>query len=224
MERERSAAAAMLGLPGFVVLAVSDFAGEVEQAIETTVDLVGCPDCGAVAQLHDRRPCWVRDLPAGVGRLPWYGSSESGAAGRCCAQREGLDRDLCGDRAAGVVDRTGPRRDLPPCGPGRGLGRGVARDLGIGWRTAMAAVSERGTPRVDDPSRLDGVEAVGLDETACQAASATRSTSFVTGIVDLTRRPGGSAWLLDVVDDRSASALVSWITSVTAAGGPVSAV
>ena len=63
MERERSAAAAMLGLSGFVVLAVSDHDGELEQAVETTADLVGCPGCGAVAQLHDRRPCWVRDLP-----------------------------------------------------------------------------------------------------------------------------------------------------------------
>ena len=48
MEGERSAAAAMLGLSGFVVLAVSDYAGELEQAIETTADLVGCPECGAV--------------------------------------------------------------------------------------------------------------------------------------------------------------------------------
>ena len=68
VERERSAAAAMLGLPGFVVLAVSDYAGELEQAIETTADVVGCPESGAVAQLHDRRPTWVRDLPSG-GRL-----------------------------------------------------------------------------------------------------------------------------------------------------------
>lgn len=43
-----------------------------------------------------------------------------------------------------------------------------------------------------------GVEALGLDETALQAASATRSTSFVTGIVDLTAtraaRLGCSTW------------------------------
>lgn len=42
VECEGSAAAAMLGLPGFVVLAVSEHEGELEQAIETTADLVGC--------------------------------------------------------------------------------------------------------------------------------------------------------------------------------------
>ncbi len=43
-----------------------------------------------------------------------------------------------------------------------------------------------------------------------QAASATRSTSFVTGIVDLTRGLG-PARLLDVVASRWASALVGWV-------------
>ncbi|MCA1835619.1 MAG: ISL3 family transposase [Actinobacteria bacterium] len=86
----------------------------------------------------------------------------------------------------------------------------VAREFGSGWRTAMTAVRDYGTPRVDDPTRLDGVEAIGVDETAFQAASASRSTSFVTGIVDLTRGVG-PARLLDVVAGRSASALVSWV-------------
>jgi transposase len=48
-----------------VVLAVSENDSEVEQAVETTADLVGRPSCGAVAELHDRRPSWVRDLPTG---------------------------------------------------------------------------------------------------------------------------------------------------------------
>jgi len=87
----------------------------------------------------------------------------------------------------------------------------VAREFGIGWRTAMAAVRQHRTPRVDDPVRLAGVDTLGMDETAFQAANASRATSFVTGIVDLT--PGsGPARLLDVVAGRSASALVSWIS------------
>ncbi len=59
MERERSAAAAMLGLPGFVVLAVPEHDGECEQAVATTADLVGCPECGAgpSCMIAARRGC-----------------------------------------------------------------------------------------------------------------------------------------------------------------------
>jgi hypothetical protein len=55
------------------VLAVSDYDGECEQAMETTVDLENCLERGAAAQLHDRRSCWVLDLPAGwaPGELVW---------------------------------------------------------------------------------------------------------------------------------------------------------
>jgi transposase len=95
----------------------------------------------------------------------------------------------------------------------------VAGEFGMGWRTAMTAVRDYGTPRVDDPTRLDGVEAIGVDETAFQAASARRSTSFVTGIVDLTRGVG-PARLLDVVAGRSAPTLVSWVHQRTQVGGP----
>jgi transposase len=87
----------------------------------------------------------------------------------------------------------------------------VAREFGIGWGTAMAAVRAQRHPRVDARDRLDGVQVVGADETAFQAASPTRSTSFVTGIVDLTRQ-GRPARLLDVVADRSASGLASWMS------------
>ncbi len=41
----------------------------------------------------------------------------------------------------------------------------AARDFGVGWHTAMAAVRDHGQPLVEDPTRLDGVEALGLDET-----------------------------------------------------------
>jgi transposase len=48
-----------------------------------------------------------------------------------------------------------------------------------------------------------------VDETAFTAATAAASTAFVTGIMDLTRRQGGVARLLDVVEGRSAEALSS---------------
>jgi transposase len=197
-------------MPGFVVLAVSDFDGELEQAVETTADLVGCPECGAVAELHDRRPCWVRDLPT-AGRpvtVVWIMR-----VWRCaqvlCPKRTWTEtspviapRSSLTERARAEICRR--------VGEDGASVAAVAREFGVGWGTAMAAVRDHGTPRIADPAQLEGVDAVGLDETAFQAASATRSTSFVTGIVDLARGPG-PARLLDLVADRSASALVSWM-------------
>lgn len=202
----------MLGLPGFVVLAVSDYAGELEQAIETTADLVGCPACGAVAQLHDRRPTWVRDLPSG-GRpvmLVWVKR-----VWRCpyaeCSKRTWTETSQAIAPRASLTQRA--RAEIcRRVGQDAASVSAVAREFGIGWHTAMIAVRDYGTPRVDDPARLEGVQALGVDETAFQAASATRSTSFVTGIVDLTRGRG-PARLLDVVAGRSASALAGWVSN-----------
>ena len=57
----------------------------------------------------------------------------------------------------------------------------------------MKAVLEHGRPLVEDPHRVDGVRRLGVDETAFLAASASHSTSFVTGVVDLTGRGGAAA-------------------------------
>ena len=208
MEREFSAAAAMLGLPGFVVLAVSDYEGELEQAIETTADLVGCLDCGVVAQLHNRRPCWVRDLPSG-GRpvmLVWVTR-----VWRCphvvCPKRTWTEISEAIRPRASLTERA--RAEIcRRVGEDGASVAAVAREFGMGWVTAMAAVREHGRPRIEDPTRLDDVEVIGRDETVFQAASATGATSFITGLVDLTRRGGTSARLFDVIHDRSASALV----------------
>jgi transposase len=56
---------ALFGLDGFRLLGAADVGGELELLIETTAELVGCPECGAVARAKDRRPTWVRDLPVG---------------------------------------------------------------------------------------------------------------------------------------------------------------
>ena len=87
----------------------------------------------------------------------------------------------------------------------------VADQLGVAWHTIMTQVSERGKPLVDDPTRLDGVSAVGVDETAFLRATGTHPTLYATGIADLS--PGRPARLLDVVPGRSGRVLGSWLAA-----------
>ena len=58
-----SAGTALLGLDGFVLLAVSQVEGELEQAVETTAAQDWCAGCGVSASAHGRRVVRVRDLP-----------------------------------------------------------------------------------------------------------------------------------------------------------------
>jgi hypothetical protein len=57
VDGDGSAATAMLGLPGFVLLAVSQVDGELEQAIETTAVEEFCRSCGVQAPPHGRGRC-----------------------------------------------------------------------------------------------------------------------------------------------------------------------
>src|SRR5918995_3840841 len=86
----------------------------------------------------------------------------------------------------------------------------VARDLGVGWATIMRAVRDHGQPLVDDPTRLEGVAALGLDETSFLKATRLAPTRYVTGLVDLE---GGR--LLDVVADRTRAAVDGWLGART---------
>lgn len=57
-----AAAVTMLGMPGFVVLAVTQIDGEIETMVETPPQLVGCGECGTRAVGHGRREVVVRDV------------------------------------------------------------------------------------------------------------------------------------------------------------------
>jgi transposase len=202
-----NAATAMLGLPGFVLLAVSELGGELEQAVETTSGEDFCRGCGVAAVLHDRRPVRVRDLPVG-GRpvtLIWVKR-----VWRCREPACAVSTWTECDPAIGPRSSLTERARAEAC---RRVGEdghdvaAVAVDYGVGWATVMRAVRDHGRRRVDDPARLDGVTALGVDETAFLAATATRHTVFVTGLVDLTGRPR----LLDVVPERTGNAVAAWV-------------
>jgi hypothetical protein len=79
VEREPSAATALLGLSGFALPAVSGYDGELEQAVETTANLVGCPGRSAVTTRMRRRARCVTCRMRGAGSHRPR-SSGSGAA------------------------------------------------------------------------------------------------------------------------------------------------
>jgi transposase len=70
----------------------------------------------------------------------------------------------------------------------------------------MRAVHEHGTPLVEDPARLEGVVALGLDETSFLKATRLAPIQWVTGLVDLDR-----GRLLDLVADRTSAAVDGWL-------------
>jgi hypothetical protein len=68
-----SGATALLGMDGFVVLAMIEEKGELFISVETTANVVGCGSCGVRATGHGRSVIQMRDLPSGGRpvRLVW---------------------------------------------------------------------------------------------------------------------------------------------------------
>jgi transposase len=215
--------AGLLGLDGFSVLTAVEISGELELLIETTADLVPCPVCGAVARPKDRRPSWVRDLPIG-GRpvvLCWWKRVWC-CPHPLCEQKSWTERHPAIAPRAVLTERA-RQWAFEQVGECDAAVSTVAAQLGVAWWTVMDQVIDRGTPLIDDPARLASVgeagsapvTVVGVDETAFLRANATRSTTFATGIADLT--PGRPARLLDVVEGRSGTVLAAWLAGQPAA-------
>ena len=90
----------------------------------------------------------------------------------------------------------------------------VAEGLGVSWGTANSAVLDEGRRvLIDDPSRFDGVHAIGVDEHVWRHTR--RGDKYVTVVVDLTpvRNGDGPARLLDMVEGRSKQAFKTWLAA-----------
>ena len=88
----------------------------------------------------------------------------------------------------------------------------VAEGLGVSWNTANTAVLAEGQRvLIDDPTRFDGVKAIGVDEHVWRHTR--RGDKYVTVIIDLTgiRDRTGPARLLDMVEGRSKQAFKQWL-------------
>ncbi len=199
----------LFGLDGFELLSVAELDGELELLVQTTTDLVGCPRCGAVAVPKDRRPSWVRDLPIG-GRpvvICWWKRVWCCPHSLCEANTWTETHEAIAPRAS-LTERARAWA-FAQVGDRDGTVAATARELGVGWHTIMRLVREIGTSLVEDPARLDGVAAVGVDETTFLAAAPTHPTEFATGITDLT--PGRPARLLEVKRGRSGTVFADWL-------------
>jgi transposase len=196
----------LLGLDGFEVIAAQVIDDEWRLGVQTTATTVGCAACGTQARLHARRTVQVRDLPIG-GRpvvLAWRKR-----IWRCvepaCAVRTWTEQTVQ-VRPRAVLTERARAEACRRVGKDAHAVAAVARDLGVGWATVMRAVTDHGQPLVDDPARLNGVAALGLDETSFLKATRVAPTRWVTGLVDLK---GGR--LLEVVADRTRAAVAGWL-------------
>jgi transposase len=196
----------LLGLDGFEVTAAEVVDEEWRLVVQTTATTMGCGACGSQARLHARRTVQVRDLPIG-GRpvvLCWRKR-----IWRCveptCGVRTWTEQAVA-IRPRAVLTCRARAEACRRVGKDAHAVAAVARDLGVGWATVMRAVADHGRPLVDDPARLNGVAALGLDETSFLKATRRAPTRYITGLVDLER-----GRLLDVVADRTRAAVDGWL-------------
>ena len=158
-----SSVTALIGMPGFEVGAALEVTGEWWLAVQTTAGTVGCGECGSRAVGHGRRRVRVRDLPVS-GRpvvLCW-----AKRIWRCpdgdCATKTWTESSAAVEvgglltvRAAVEICRLVAAEGLSVAG--------AARQFGISWAAAMAAVVRHGRPLVDDPARTAHTTALGVD-------------------------------------------------------------
>ena len=190
---------ALLGLPGFRVLAVTEDGDELLVGIETIRRAAGCPVCGVIARTKDRLRVVIRDLPAFNRRVRLVWSKRRFSCPDAdCPQRTWTERsDELPDRR--VLSARAGRECTRAVGQEARSVASLARWLGVSWATVMSAVRDYGTPLVDDPARVEEVNSLGIDETAFLKANAEHPTMYVTGLVDLERRV-----LIDMIEGNRA--------------------
>ena len=180
-------AEALLGLPGFRVLEVTETADELVIVVETVARITGCGRCGSRAEVHDRKSVAVRDQacfgrPA---RLVWR-KRRWRCPDRDCDARTWTERSEHVDAQAVITRRAG----VEACRQVGELARPVSQvadEFGVCWWTVMNAVIEHGTPLVDDPDRIGRVRQLGVDETSFLKATRDHPIVYATGLVDLQR-------------------------------------
>jgi transposase len=211
----------LFNLPGVHVLDVAWHEGRgrlpagLRLIVETGSAETGCPACGVIAEARGRRSRQLHDIPAfrAPVELVWrqrrYRCTEPACPVRGFSEIHALapPRAKLTGRAAWWAISCIQRDNASVAS--------VARRLGVDWHTVWEVIKPLLEELVDDPSRLAGVDAVGVDEHVWHHQPRLgKGPKEQTGIVDLTRRNGKpTARLLDLVLGRSGKAYADWLRS-----------
>ncbi|HZM56632.1 MAG TPA: transposase, partial [Acidimicrobiales bacterium] len=161
----------------------------------------GCPECGVIAHVKDRRRVELVDLSmAGRPmRLLWLKRRFRCPESSCPMGSWTEDDPRIASRRLMMTDRAGRwiTEQVGRCA--RSVSE-VARELGCDWHTVNDAVLAYGGALVDHPERFGSVEALGLDEVLMVRRGPFHRQEFSTQLVDV-----GRGQLLDVVPGRSST-------------------
>ena len=174
-----------------------------------------CPECGNPGKLRDHVVRTLVDLPV-VGfptrlhvRVPRFTCTDT-----TCDRKIFQTSLTCADDGAKLTHRV-TRWVLQRLAVDRMSVSATAKALGVGWELVnQVAVDACRKLVYDNPSHLDGVRILGVDEHVWKHTRRPgQPSSFVTVLVDLTPlvTGAGPARLLDMRPGRSAEVLRTWL-------------
>ena len=155
----------LVGLPTVTVLGVIDEQPDspIVVVIETVREAVErCASCGTCAQVKDRDPVLLTDLPVfgRSARLRWRKRRWRCPHVACPAGSWTETAPAIAAPRLGLTDRAGRWATYQVGRHGRTVSE-VAADLGCDWHTVNNAVIAYGARLVDDPDRIGKVTALG---------------------------------------------------------------
>jgi transposase len=200
----------LVGLPDVVILDVVDVPGTALRVhVELTRSPQGCPTCGVIAHVKDRRRVELVDLSmAGRPmRLVWVKRRFRCPEPSCPVGSWTEDEPRIASKRLMMTDRAGRwiTEQVGRCA--RSVAE-VARELGCDWHTVNDAVVAYGTALVDHPDRFGVVAALGLDEVLMVRRGPWHRQEFSTQLVDV-----GRGQLLDIVPGRSSTEPMVWLAN-----------